>query len=567
MVAKARSAGKRLLIVALIVLLPSLVYGQISLLPADAVNLQELGTLLGSADNEFPTSAKDIATWSRRQVLADKVALTGGAYWLYATVRHDSNVTEWVVDPNNTIIDRVEVRIFGPDGAIQRLESGYQYDYQYMLHYGKRVRLQPGVDYSVVIRFSSPYYASFPRFEILPERLYQRKVINENVLILGALGAIAALMFFNLFLFSLTRDRSQLYYALYLVWFFLGWAFVFNLPAHLFGVRNLNLHYIAFFLLSPLRALFCIDFLKLDRHYPRLAKAVYAVGAISLALLPTSFLALPYAHLLATMVIAIWLPLSMVAGVLCWRMGYRPARFYVLAFVMLIFPAAVILPANLGLMSDVVDNAELLTLLGGTLDAMLLAFALADKIKLLQQEKDGYLKRLDQALKLAHTDSLTGIGNRYAFDQMFDQALKLSFMNDDTNQPLLVLVDLDGLKLVNDKYGHSRGDDLLCSFAGALKGLEDDSLHCFRLGGDEFAIFARRRNEPTIVAALAEIERLMHAQGFAESGVSFGIAYAAEAKTRADFFNAADLRMYEHKATRKSARHALVTQIAKTQET
>jgi diguanylate cyclase (GGDEF)-like protein len=522
------------------------------------IDLADSGKLYAAGDASFPERAQDIPSLLTQLKPAAKVNLFGGDYWLYAELRQSSAVTEWVLDPNNTLIDRVEARIYAPDGSTQRVLTGYRHDHQYMLHYGKSISLQANVDYQLLIKFSSPYFASSPRFEVWTEANYRAKVFQDNILIIGCLGAVASLALFNLMLFASTRDKSALYYALYLISFGLGWAFVFHIPVGLFGLRNLSLHYIPFFLTPVTSALFCIDFLKLRENFPRLAKLCVAAIVVSLLLLPVSFLALKYAHTVATIVIGLWLPLAIVCAIVAWRNGYRPARFFAIAFLALLIPGALILPANLGLMDDVVQNSELFTLVGGTIDAILLAFALADKIKLLGQEKDNYLLRLNHALMLAHTDSMTGIGNRHAFDQLFDQELKLSFMEDDANQPMLILVDLDGLKLINDKYGHARGDELLRAFARALQEFNIDHVTSFRLGGDEFAIFARKHHEATLRDKLQAIERSLGAQGFAESGVSFGVAFASESSTAAEMFNAADRRMYETKTLKRTGRHPVV---------
>ena len=522
------------------------------------IDLAETGRLFQSEHTAFPGSAQGIAQSLAQFAPANKVSLFGGRYWLYTEIRHSQSTTQWIFDPNNTLIDRVEARIYAADGSVQQVETGYRSDHEYMLHYGKAITLQPNVDYRVLIHFSSPYFASNPRFEMLPESNYRAAVIRDNIWIIGCLGAVASLALFNLMLFASTRDKGAFYYAMYLVAFGVGWAFVFHIPAHLFGLHNLALHYIPFFFTPVASALFCLDFLKLRKKFPTLAKLCVVAIAVSLALLPINFFAQQYAHITATIVISLWLPLAIVCGIVAWRSGYRPARFFAMAFIALLIPGALILPANLGLMDDVVRNSEIFTLIGGTIDAILLAFALADKIKLLGFEKDSYLMRLNSALKLAHTDSMTGIGNRHAFDQQFDQALKISFMEDDEYQLMLILVDLDGLKLINDKYGHSRGDDLLRSFAKALDELKIDHVTSYRLGGDEFAILAQKRHEAILRERLEATDRSLSAHGFGDSGVSFGIAFASESSAPADVFNAADMRMYEHKSMKKTWRHAAV---------
>ncbi len=522
---------------------------------AEPIDLVGSGRLFAASSEAFPENAQQIEALLSKQTPITAASLFGGNYWLAAEFRHAEKTNEWVFDPNNTLIDRVEARIYGSDGSVQQVLTGYQNDHQYMLHYGKSVRLQPNADYRVLIKFSSPYFASNPRFEVIPESEYRATVLKDNIWIIGCLGAVVSLALFNLMLFASTRDKSAMYYALYLIAFGTGWAFVFHIPAHLFGLHNLSLHYIPFFLMPVASALFCLDFLKLRENFPRLATLCIAAIVICVALVPINFFAQKYAHTVATVLISLWLPLAIVCAILTWRRGYRPARFFAVAFVALLIPGAMILPANLGLIDDVVRSSEIFTLIGGTVDAILLAFALADKIKLLGLEKDSYLMRLNHALKLAHTDSMTGIGNRHAFDKDFDQAMKISFMDDEEHQPMLVLVDLDGLKLINDKYGHAKGDELLQAFAKALAELDIEHVSAYRLGGDEFAILAQKRHEALLRERLEATDRTLSSHGFSDSGVSFGIAFASESNSPATVFNTADFRMYDHKAMKKTWHH------------
>jgi diguanylate cyclase (GGDEF)-like protein len=519
--------------------------------PAEAIDLQQNGQLYTARSQGFPEAFHDIPAWSLQQESIDAVALTGGHYWLFREVRHEGNTTDWVLDPNNSFIDQVEARVYREDGDVQVLQTGYQHDLEYMLHYGKRFEFQPDTTYRVLVRFSSPYFASHPEFELLPEAYYRDKVAIENALALLAFGSLIALATFNLFVFFSTRDRSQLYYAFYLLAFFVGWAFVFHLPVAFFDYRNISLHYVPFFLLPVLNTLFYLEFLKLDQYNPVLAKLSRCNQVLALLLLPSCFLAVGYAHSLATVVITFWLALALISGILSWRRGYRPARYFVFAFVALIIPGALILPANIGLTAELVNNAELLTLLGGTLDALLLAFALADKIKLLSEQKDHYLTSLNDALKLANTDGLTGLGNRYAFDTYLDNFFQFSAEPDDDSQQIIFLIDLDGLKTINDTYGHDSGDRLLRLFADGLKAYRVKGTDTYRLGGDEFGILSSKRREVELHEAIKHIEETLIAAGFKEAGVSYGVAYASECALPSHLFTISDRRMYQHKLSRR----------------
>ena len=94
-------------------------------------------------------------------------------------------------------------------------------------------------------------------------------------------------------------------------------------------------------------------------------------------------------------------------------------------------------------------------------------------------------KQLEEARKESTTDPLTGIGNRKLFDMMGPRAVQMFALG---RQPVvLLMIDLDKLKLVNDMYGHQAGDAAIANLGGALAKvfLRQSDVLC-RYGGDEF---------------------------------------------------------------------------------
>lgn len=155
----------------------------------------------------------------------------------------------------------------------------------------------------------------------------------------------------------------------------------------------------------------------------------------------------------------------------------------------------------------------------------------------------------DQQLlvRQAATDSLTGLGNRFGFIESLQRAI------DTQAWPALdvVYLDLNGFKEINDAFGHSAGDRLLClvaeRFSGVLKGRESIAA---RLGGDEFAFVLSRA---CAGAALADLQAAF-LQPFANGAMtlrmhgSFGVArYPEDAGTVAELLRKADLAMYHAK--------------------
>jgi diguanylate cyclase (GGDEF)-like protein len=518
------------------------------------VDLMEGGQLFAAEPAQaLPADRAALGAWLQARKPAPKVNIFGGAYWLHAQVRHADAGTAWTLDPNNTIVDRIDGAVFGSDGSVQRFTSGYRAAHTYAMHYGVPLQLAPGVVYDVVLRFESPYYASVPRFEVADAAGYQRKVTLENAAVLAALGAMAALGVFYLFLYLLARTRAHLFYAGQMITGCWGWAMTFQLPAELFGWHDLRWHYIPFFLVPAVGSWFSIEFLELKRHQRGTAHVFRAIAWTSLALSPMSWFAVSYAHGTATLLISAWMSTALYAGVRALLRGYRPARFFVLAFVALLLPACIILPGNLDLIPDLVENAELWTLVGAMTEGLLQAFALADRIRIMTLEKDSYLQQLGQALEVAHTDVLTGIGNRFAFGRVLEEATEAR-RRQQLSPKLLLAIDLDGLKRVNDCHGHQRGDELIKTVAKGLIALTGPSGACFRLGGDEFAVLAPAQEEARLRAGLAALDAELRAMGFADSGISYGVAHWVDDADPLQLMALADRQMYEHKVGRKRER-------------
>ena len=99
----------------------------------------------------------------------------------------------------------------------------------------------------------------------------------------------------------------------------------------------------------------------------------------------------------------------------------------------------------------------------------------------------------EEALRLSHFDSMTGLHSRDFFQSAVDQEILRASR---TGRPFgLVMIDLDGLKAANDRFGHQSGDRLLQAVAEVLRGDVRATDVAARFGGDEFRVDASR-NRP-----------------------------------------------------------------------
>ncbi|GIF24056.1 diguanylate cyclase (GGDEF)-like protein [Actinoplanes tereljensis] len=105
---------------------------------------------------------------------------------------------------------------------------------------------------------------------------------------------------------------------------------------------------------------------------------------------------------------------------------------------------------------------------------------------------------LRESRQLLITDSLTGLANRAGFDDALDRALVRG------ENPAVLLLDLDGFKLVNDAYGHAAGDTFLIHVGHQLRGGVRGKNTIARIGGDEFAILLTEITADSQAAAVCK---------------------------------------------------------------
>lgn len=161
-------------------------------------------------------------------------------------------------------------------------------------------------------------------------------------------------------------------------------------------------------------------------------------------------------------------------------------------------------------------------------------------------------KMFEEQLRYASThDQLTGLYNRTYFDAEFDR------VKAGRNFPVsLVSADLDGLKAVNDRFGHVEGDRLLRLAAQTLKLSFRAEDVVARVGGDEFAVILPLADEDVVKRA---VKRVLACQAEMNTGltdyglsISIGTATADSAEQLGEALKEADSRMYYYKFRRKS---------------
>lgn len=331
-------------------------------------------------------------------------------------------------------------------------------------------------------------------------------------------GIIVGLALYNLILFLTIRESVYFYYVIYVCSFGSFWIartgffFQYLWPQHPLWERQTQ----------PLLAVLAIIFSTL--FVRRFLATREHSRTVDLLLLATAALTLVwYLASLVSPRIPLSLPLALIGlvvtifyaviGLVTLLRGYRPARFFLVAWtallagnVLYIFMFLRLLP-----MTFVTYNAAQA---GSALECILLAFALADRVNLLKHEKDEeqsqYTRELqnqvqqrtaelsnvvDKLQTASITDPLTGLSNRRHVEasiQPWIAELQRERVRNSFQIPsrhiAICLADLDHFKQINDDLGHAVGDKVLRAAADILKQNVRATAILSRWGGEEFLI-------------------------------------------------------------------------------
>lgn len=153
--------------------------------------------------------------------------------------------------------------------------------------------------------------------------------------------------------------------------------------------------------------------------------------------------------------------------------------------------------------------------------------------------------RVDVLMHLSYRDTLTGLFNRRAFEELFEK-------NDDYDKKNVALIvgDVNRLKKINDLHGHMIGDTYLKAIAKIIKKNSGNN-KVFRLGGDEFCIVVPNATEVDVAKIIYKIQRDCTTMQVHNESLSIALGHAINDDSFDSFgmvFACAETRMYKEKS-------------------
>ncbi len=513
---------------------------------------------------------------------------TTSSYWLRFTIRNEAGARDsWFLHLAYPLLDEIALYQIDADGQLRQQLGG-----RLAAERRKTAHLKGSLFELEIPRGETHVFYLRTRTEnslLIPVTLWDAQSFvkyTDLVQYLTGLyyGIILAMLVYNLLLYLSVKRAIYLYYVAYL--FFFG-AFLFcanGYASYFFDAESAWWNTRAIAILVALAALAAIQFtralLEAGRHFlfwNRLLKGLM----VACALVAASAFVLEYRIALQAATI-LGLAVSgalLIFGTECWIRGIPTARFYVVAWAMFLFGcmtfalmAYAIVPANV--------VTEYSMQIGSALEVLLLSFALAYRIKLLEDENERInfeatrnlerrvaerTEELNAALadlssankrlsELNQRDKLTGVRNRAYFDVTLRSEWRSALRGD---YPLALLVlDIDHFKQINDKHGHLCGDEVLRGIAAVVQGtLARSTDELIRYGGEEFVILLPHTDSEGAAMVAERIRREVAGTRIEFNGshvnvrVSIGVAAIrpSAGDNPADLIASADAALYAAK--------------------
>ncbi len=357
--------------------------------------------------------------WRGGQTALPNFGLSRSAYWARIMIDNTSSRKSWLLEMCFPTLDHMDVFLKPQAGAYTVKRSGdcLPFAWREVKHRNIVFDLPGRGKTLLLMRFQTEGTMSFP-MTIWSAAGFRAKDYEEQIVLGVYYGIILSLFLYNLFLFFTLRDRSYLYYTLYIFCFLMfqtaenGLAFQYLWPGSPWWAQRAS----PFFL--GLTALFALVFTRsfiASYRYSRIMNVCLIAATAAGALFICASVLAPYHEVIKVGVIMTFIVILivMLAAIVSLVRGYRPARFFLIAWAILIFFSTL---GNAEVAGYLRTNFFLLhgVRLGTSIEAILLSLALADRINELRRESE---RNRIEMLESSHKISL--------FNEQLDIARKI----------------------------------------------------------------------------------------------------------------------------------------------
>ncbi|MGM8213777.1 ATP-binding protein [Virgibacillus sp. W0430] len=332
---------------------------------------------------------------------------TQDAYWVRFHINNQSSLEDWLLEIETPKINRIQLYVPEQDGSFTTLSMGNKYPFTdkeiFHRNFIMDLPIKAEEEQTYYMQLTTGGSMQIP-LTVWNSRAFGAKSQTGYMLFGILIGISVVMAFYNLFLYFSIRDRSYLYYVLFVVlngFLYLsdtGLAFQFLWPEL---VRWNIQAVVTFMCLANISALlFTRSFLRTSEFVPRLDRLFKIFIIVNALTAIWSFFSFTYAMYAAIICVAVTIGLVISTLVISLRRKYRPARFFALAWGTFLFGVFVSIMVDAGLL-PLIPFTKYAWHVTTTLEVVLLSLALGDRYKVMRMEKEKAKKDAIESQKLA----------------------------------------------------------------------------------------------------------------------------------------------------------------------
>ncbi len=325
--------------------------------------------------------------------------------WIRIHIKNNSSENSWILETMNTFIDTGELYDLSTNTTML---SSRMVPISQRLMMSKYVTfpltISPGQEKELYIKYMSEDTLFIP----LTVKTYNAQKIEEMLqhLLFGLFFGISIMMLvYNIYTFLITKEFAHLYYSLYLMCYII-WAVAISGFGYLYVWKNsplfnansaiLSANFYAIFL-----CLFSISFLNLKDNHKKLFRIIIFIMMLAIGILFSSVYTSIRVQAKMLNIISLSVgPLFLFSGFYTLLKGYKPARLYLLSYIIWWFFMGIWISRNIGMLPETLLT-RYAVYVGSIFEIVLFSFALSNKMSISKKEKAAALKSLVEHQKLA----------------------------------------------------------------------------------------------------------------------------------------------------------------------
>lgn len=412
-------------------------------------DFSDLVTYYKADDIQLPATLVDIPEWleDKKVLPPTEINASGDKFWFVIRIDNQSEYSDFVLYPYNTLIEEMRFSIYSRNG-VQQIFSGENYPTEYDYHYGNNITLNRDEPHYIIGFIESSYFYLSLNIRVTPVETFKDQVTLENLIVVLCLGIGLSLCIYNFLIYVAFKDLSHLYYSLFTgSWVFYWTHFQLIFP-RISGDSYPHLHWLGVALMIIFGIYFYTHFLKLKEFHPKLNKLSIYFARFVICCIPIVMADPGTGFWLMTIVSSIYVLLAFYAGIYSWRLGFMPARYFVLAYIALSVPNMLNNLITFDLLPPISITGYLLGLIGFALESILLAFAMANKFSLINEENLELNKGLE--VKVERRTSQLAVSNLKLKAASEAKSDFLAKMSHEIRTPMNAVIGLSHLTLKTD---------------------------------------------------------------------------------------------------------------------